>query len=205
MPKKPTVKAHRGFIHIPRRGRGPRRPPRFPGFPGFPRFPGIGGPRRPIRQPVRPPRGPLRPRGPRVDPSPDIRRDPKKLKDFMRRQREQQRRFDRQSTIRTNRELQARLRQGNLTPAQRKTLEEAMRRGELGGRGGSISPYQRQQLALARRRQREQQRLYDNFRRLRDEAFRRSTSAQRRAKGGAMVKPKDYVNPSSTIDRRKKK
>ena len=56
-----------------------------------------------------------------------------------------------------------------------------------------------------RRRQREQQRAADNFRRLRDIAFRRSASAQRRAKGGAMVKPKDYVNPSSTIDRRKKK
>ena len=158
MPKKPTVKAHRGFIHIPRRGRGPRRPPRFPGFPGFPRFPGfpgfprfpgIGGPRRPIRQPVRPPRGPIRqpveppkgpfrPKRPIGDPRPEIRRDPKKLKDFM-------------------------------------------------------------------RRQREQQRAADNFRRLRDAAFRRSTSAQRRAKGGAMVKPKDYVNPSSTIDRRKKK
>ena len=38
--KKSKVKAHRGFIHIPKR-RGPRRPPRFPG---------LGGPRRPIRR-----------------------------------------------------------------------------------------------------------------------------------------------------------
>ena len=124
MPKKPTVKAHRGFIHIPRRGENPRRPPRFPGFPGFPRFPGIGGPRRPIRQPypfpgfprrprpyppelikrpkikkprdlyrepVRPPRAMYRPKRPTGDPRPDIRRDPKKLRDFIRRQREQQR------------------------------------------------------------------------------------------------------------------
>ena len=191
MPKKPTVKAHRGFIHIPRRGRGPRRPPRFPGFPGFPgiggprrpprfpgfpgfpRFPGIGGPRRPIRQPVRPPRGPLRPRGPRVDPSPDIRRDPKKLKDFMRRQRERDRAFIR-------------------------------RRSAIDRNTGLMSTPQ-SAIDDLRRRQREQQRAADNFRRLRDIAFRRSTSAQRRAKGGAMVKPKDYVNPSSTIDRRKKK
>ena len=173
MPKKPTVKAHRGFIHIPRRGRGPRRPPRFPGFPGFPRFPGLGGPRRPIRQPVRPPRGPLRPRGPRVDPSFDIRRDPKKLKDFMRRQRERDRAFiRRRSTIDRNTGLMS-------TP--QSAIDDL------------------------RRRQREQQRVADNFRRIRDAAFRRSTSAQRRAKGGAMVKPKDYVNPSSTIDRRKKK
>ena len=38
--KKSKVKAHRGFIHIPKR-RGPRRPPRFPG---------LGGPRRVIRR-----------------------------------------------------------------------------------------------------------------------------------------------------------
>jgi hypothetical protein len=149
--KKPTTKAHRGFIHIPRRG----------------------GPRRPIRQPVRPPRGPLRPRGPRVDPSPDIRRDPKKLKDFMRRQRERDRAFIR-------------------------------RRSAIDRNTGLMSTPQ-SAIDDLRRRQREQQRAADNFRRLRDIAFRRSTSAQRRAKGGAMVKPKDYVNPSSTIDRRKKK
>jgi hypothetical protein len=117
--KKPTVKAHRGFAHVPLRGR--RRPPIQ---------------RRPVGDPPR--RRPMTPT----------------QRDALRRQQElARRRFNQQSTIRTNRGLRARLRQGNLTPAQRKTLEEAMRRGELGGRGGSISPYQRQQLALARRRQ----------------------------------------------------
>ena len=113
--KKPTVKAHRGFAHVPLKGR--RRP--------------VGDP--PRRRPMTPTQ-----------------------RDALRRQQElARRRFNQQSTIRTNRGLRARLRQGNLTPAQRKTLEEAMRRGELGGRGGSISPYQRQQLDLARRRQKE--------------------------------------------------
>ena len=90
--KKPTKKAHRGFIHIPRRG-GPRRPIRrnpvnLGNLGYFGRLQKgmqdllLGGGRRRIGQPVRPPRGPFRPRGPRVDPSPDIRRDPKKLRDF---------------------------------------------------------------------------------------------------------------------------
>ena len=126
--KKPTVKAHRGFAHVPLRGRG--RPLR--GFGGDPRRR-----RPPIQQPT----------GRRMTPA---------QRDALRRQQElARRRFDRQNTIRTNRELQARLRQGNLPPAQRKALQEAMRRGELGGRRGSISPYQRQQLALVRKRQQE--------------------------------------------------
>jgi hypothetical protein len=88
--KKSKVKAHRGFIHIPKR-RGPRRPPRFPG---------LGGPRRPIQQPVRPEsmrryndelrllrdfakaRGKTIPRFPTGNPPPSIRRDPRKMKEF---------------------------------------------------------------------------------------------------------------------------
>ena len=97
--KKSKVKAHRGFIHIPKR-RGPRRPPKLPRFPGFPRFPGIGGPRRPIQQPVMPEsirryndelrllrdfakaRGKTIPRFPTGTPPPSIRRDPRKMKEF---------------------------------------------------------------------------------------------------------------------------
>jgi hypothetical protein len=191
--KKPTTKAHRGFIHIPKRRRqirrrlpiqigpdgrpirfpgdffGPRRPPRFPGFPGFPRFPGIGGPRRPIRQPVRPPRGPFRPRGPRVDPSPDIRRDPKKLRDFIRRQRER----DRLRRI------------GAITP--RPTVPDRMPTRRPFTRGGRRISQFTQGLG-----------------RLGSSIFNRATRAQKRAKGGMAFKSKDYVNPSNTVDNKKK-
>tara|TARA_R100000234_G_scaffold115926_1_gene92389 strand:- start:223 stop:837 length:615 start_codon:yes stop_codon:yes gene_type:complete len=201
--KNPTVKAHRGFIHIPRRG-GPRRPIRpirrnpvnLGNLGYFGRLPKgmqdllLAGRRIPIRQPVRPPRGPRRPRGPRVDPSPDIRRDPKKLKDFMRRQRERDRRL---------RELENRRRRttGTPTPEQRALMK-------------------RQLDALARERGirkppkniadifREQQKAAKNFIRLRDIAFRRSASAQKRAKGGMSFKSKDYVNPSNIVDNKKK-
>ncbi len=201
--KKPTIKAHRGFIHIPRRRRrrqlrraqpiqiGPDgRPIRFPGFPGFPRFPGFGGPIRPIRQPVRPPRGPRRPRGPRVDPSPDIRRDPKKLRDFMRRQREREKRL---------RELANRRRRttGTPTPEQRALMNRQL--DALGRERGIRKPPKNIADIF-----REQEKAAKNFRRLRDMAFRRSASAQRRAKGGMAFKSKDYVNPSNIVDNKKK-
>jgi len=181
--KKPTTKAHRGFIHIPRRG-GPRRPPRFP---GFPRFPGIGGPRRPIRQPVRPPRGPFRPRGPRVDPSPDIRRDPKKLRDFIRRQRERDRRFFDRPTIPDR--LPPLRRRPPMTPEQKALLK-------------------RQLDAIARRRgirrNRRTPQITAGLGSLGSSIFNRATRAQRRAKGGMAFKSKDYVNPSNTVDNKKK-
>jgi len=240
--KKPTTKAHRGFIHIRKDpgigGRPRRRRPRFP----FGR--GRLGPAdepldrlgRPIRSPIQggrrrrdPNRNPLMGIRPfpgmnrlTVEPQP-IRRFPqmdrkqptpeqralmeRQLRDLANRRRREQRRFDRQSTRKTNKELQARLRKGNLTPAQRKTLEDAMRKGELGGRGGSISPYQREQLALARRRQRRQRRLPQmtaGLGSLGSSIFNRATRAQRRAKGGMAFKSKDYVNPSNTVDNKKK-
>ena len=193
--KKPTKKAHRGFIHIPRRG-GPRRPPRFPGFPGFPRFPGIGGPRRPIRQPVRPPRGPFRPRGPRVDPSPDIRRDPKKLRDFIRRQRERDRRFFTRPTVPDR--LPPRRPLIEITADQRALMERQLR--ELANRRrrttGTPTP--------ERRRRRRTPQITAGLGSLGSSIFNRATRAQRRAKGGMAFKSKDYVNPSNTVDNKKK-
>ena len=105
MPKKPTVKAHRGFIHIPRRGRGPRRPqPYPPELIRDPRLKPPRGPRRPPLQEIRPPnisqynaelrflrdiakqRGKTIPRFPTGTPSPTIRRDPQKMRAFRLRQ-----------------------------------------------------------------------------------------------------------------------
>ena len=203
--KKPTTKAHRGFIHIPRRGRPIRRrqpiqigpdgrPIRFPGFPGFPRFPGIGGPRRPIRQPVRPPRGPFRPRGPRVDPSPDIRRDPKKLRDFIRRQRERDRRFFDRPTVPDRLPLMP---TGNISPRNRALIERQLR--ELANRRrrrtGTPTP---------ERRRRRTPQITAGLGSLGSSIFNRAMSAQRRAKGGVIFKAKDYVNPSNTVDNKKK-
>ena len=201
--KKPTTKAHRGFIQIPRRG-GPRRPPRFPGVPGFPRFPGIGGPRRPIRQPVRPPRGPRRPRGPRVDPSPDIRRDPKKLRDFIRRQRERDR-LRRIGAITPRPTVPDRMpmmpnRRQDLTPQQRALMErqlraiEDRRRRVMGTR--TRRPFTRGGRRISQFKQ--------GLGRLGSSIFNRATRAQRRAKGGMAFKSKDYVNPSNTVDNKKK-
>ena len=189
MPKKPTVKAHRGFIHIPKRGGGGRRPPRFPGFPGFP------------RQPVRLPRGPFRPRGPRVDPSPDIRRDPKKLRDFIRRQRER----DRLRRIRgiTPRptipdRLPPRRPQIELTPDQRALMERQLR--ELANRRrrttGTPTP--------ERRRRKRTPQIAAGLGSLGSSIFNRAMRAQRRAKGGMAFKSKDYVNPSNVVDNKKK-
>ncbi len=192
MPKKPTVKAHRGFIHIPKRGGGGRRPPRFPGFPGFP------------RQPVRPPRGPFRPRGPRVDPSPDIRRDPKKLRDFIRRQRERDRlRRIRGITPRPtipDRLPPRRPQVGNieLTPDQRALMERQLR--ELANRRrrttGTPTP--------ERRRRKRTPQIAAGLGSLGSSIFNRAMRAQRRAKGGMAFKSKDYVNPSNVVDNKKK-
>jgi len=194
--KKPTVKAHRGFIHIPRRRRQLRRAqPIQIGPDGRPiRFPGFGGPIRPIRQPVRPPRGPRRPRGPRVDPSPDIRRDPKKLKDFMRRQRERDRLRERQLRELANRRRRT---TGTPTPEQRALMKRQL--DALATERGIRKPPRNIADIF-----REQEKAAKNFRRLRDMAFRRSASAQRRAKGGMTFKSKDYVNPSNIVDNKKK-
>ena len=231
--KKSKVKAHRGFIHIPRRDRRGRTMSPFL-FGRRRRDPNINPPsRRRRRDPNINPLIGIRPfpgmNRPAIEPQPirqlrelanKNRRQPtpeqralmeRQLRDLANRRRREQRRhadsFDRQSTRKTNKGLQARLRKGNLTPAQRKTLEDAMRKGELGGRGGSISPYQREQLALARRGERRQRRLPQlvaGLGSLDSSIFNRATRAQKRAKGGMIFKSKDYVNPSNIVDNKKK-
>jgi len=97
--KKSKVKAHRGFIHVPKRG-GPRRPVGDPRFQGDPRR----YPKRPPLQEIGPPsvrryndelrvlrdfakaRGKTIPKFPTGTPSPAIRRDPQKMKAFRLRQ-----------------------------------------------------------------------------------------------------------------------
>ena len=196
--KKPTTKAHRGFIHIPRRRRRQirRAQPIQIGPDGRPiRFPGFGGPRRPIRQPVRPPRGPRRPRGPRVDPSPDIRRDPKKLRDFMRRQRDRDRRFFDRPTVPDRLPLMPIRRQP--TAEQRALLERQLRELENRRRRTTGTP-------TPERRRRRTPQIAAGLGSLRSSIFNRAMRAQRRAKGGMSFKSKDYVNPSDIVDNKKK-
>ena len=175
--KKPTTKAHRGFIHIRKRGAGTRpRPPRDPfnpfrpRRPRIPRFPfgrGRLGPAdepldrlgRPIRSPIQ--GGRRRPLGirPTVEPQP-IRRFP------------QYGRMDRRQP----------------TSEQRALMERQLR-------------------ALANRRNRRRRRtpqITAGLGSLGSSIFNRATRAQRRAKGGMAFKSKDYVNPSNTVDNKKK-
>ena len=186
--KKPTTKAHRGFIHIRKRGAGTRpRPPRDPFNPFRPRR------RRPIGDPF----NPFRPRKPRLrNPFGRGRLGPADEP------------LDRRgipipSPIQGGRRRPVRT--PRMTSEQRRALNPSQRR-----------LMQRQLRTIARERGREtppkdignilaqQQRAADNFRRLRDIAFRRSASAQRRAKGGMIFKSKDYVNPSNIVDNKKK-
>ena len=211
--KKPTVKAHRGFIHIPRRG-GPRRPIRprrrnpvnLGNLGYFGRLPKgmqdllLGG-----RRIVRPPRGPRRPRGPRVDPSPDIRRDPKKLRDFIRRQRERDRLrriksdgrpiFTPRPTIPDK--LPPRRPQIELTPDQRALMQRQLRELENRRRRTTGTPTPEQ-------RRRRTPQIAAGLGSLGSPIFNRAMRAQRRAKGGVIFKAKDYVNPSNTVDNKKK-
>ena len=218
--KKPTTKAHRGFIHIrkdpgiggrPRRRRpigdppprGRRRPPRDPFNPFRPRRPRL--PRFPFgRGRLGPADEPLGRRGrPTVEPQP-IRRFPqmpigrqptpderalteRQLRDLANRRRRE--------PVRTPRMTSEQRRA--LSPSQRRLMQRQLRTMRRERRRGT--PERDIGNILAR-----QQRAADNFRRLRDIAFRRSISAQRRAKGGMIFKSKDYVNPSNTVDHKKK-
>ena len=168
--KKTPIKAHRGFVHIPKRGLGGgdkrrRRPPRDPFNPFKP------------RRPKNIPLIPLvaknqRPTTSDVQPAQRIVKRPTELvAPAQRMDTTSVRPATRMPTVGNNQKATVK---GQFTPQQRELMQR--------------------QLSAA-----------DNFKRLRDVAFRRSASAQRRAKGGVMVKTKDYVNPSSTMDKRKKK
>ena len=189
--KKPTTKAHRGFIHIPKRGGGRRRPPRDPfnpfrpRRPRIPRFPfgrGRLGPAdepldrrgRPIRSPIQ---GRRRRRDPNRNPLMGIRPFPGMNLPTVEPQ--PIRRFPQMPN-----------RRADLTPQQRALMERQLR-----------------DLANRRRRQRRQRRLPQmtaGLGSLGSSIFNRATRAQRRAKGGMAFKSKDYVNPSNTVDNKKK-
>ena len=81
-------------------------------------------------------------------------------------------------------------RRADLTPQQRALMERQLR-----------------DLANRRRRQRRQRRLPQmtaGLGSLGSSIFNRATRAQRRAKGGMAFKSKDYVNPSNTVNNKKK-
>ena len=190
--KKPTTKAHRGFIHIrkdpgiggrPRRRRpigdppprGRRRPPRDPfnpfrpRRPRIPRFPFGRGRLGPADEPLdrlgRPIRSPIQ--GGRRRPlgiRPTV--EPQPIRRFP----------------------QMPNRRADLTPQQRALMERQLR-------------------ALANRRNRRRRRtpqITAGLGSLGSSIFNRATRAQRRAKGGMAFKSKDYVNPSNTVDNKKK-
>ena len=206
--KKPTTKAHRGFIHIPKRGGGGRRPPRDtfnpfrPRRPRRPRFPFGRGRLGPADEPLDRRGRPIRYlppiQGGRRRPSPFDRAIDTGIQPTP----EQRKLMERQLRELANRKRRT---TGTPTPQRRRALSPSQRR-----------LMQRQLKTVRRQRRRgtserdignilaEQQRAADNFRRLRDIAFRRSASAQRRAKGGMIFKSKDYVNPSNTVDNKKK-
>ena len=205
--KKTPIKAHRGFIHIRK----------DPGIGGRPRR------RRPIGDP--PPRGRRRP--PRNPLNPFRPRRPKNIPIL-------DRSIPKRPTTSDVRPAQ-RMDTTSVRPATRMPTQKATARSQFFKGANNPLTAQQNELVAKQMRQlmqrqlsaaskqnrintrrarppknmgailRGQQKAADNFKRLRDIAFRRSASAQRRAKGGVMVKPKNYVNPSSTIDKRKKK
>jgi len=202
--KKPTTKAHRGFIHIPKRGggrprrpigdpppRGRRRPPRDPFNPFRPRVPrfpfgrGRLGPAdepldrrgRPIPSPIQGGRRRL-PIGlrPTVEPQP-IRR-------------KKDRRFFDRPTVPDRLPLMPIRRQP--TAEQRALLERQLR---------AMATRTRRPFTRGGRRISQ---FTQGLGRLGSSIFNRATRAQRRAKGGMAFKSKDYVNPSNTVDNKKK-
>ena len=191
--KKPTTKAHRGFIHIrkdPGIGGRPRRrrPPRDPFNPFRPRRP----------RPPRDPFNPFRPRRPRIPRFPFGRGRLGPADEPLDRRGRPIRspiQGGRRRPVRTPRMTSEQRRA--LNPSQRRLMQRQLR--TIARERGRGTPPKDIGNILAR-----QQRAADNFRRLRDIAFRRSISAQRRAKGGMAFKSKDYVNPSNIMDNKKK-
>ena len=191
--KKPTTKAHRGFIHIRK----------DPGIGGRPRR------RRPIgdppprgrRRPPRDPFNPFRPRRPRIPRFP----------------------FGRgrlgpadEPLDRLGRPIRSPIQGGRRRPLGiRPTVEpQPIRRFPQYGRMDRRQPtseqralMERQLRALANRRNRRRRRtpqITAGLGSLGSSIFNRATRAQRRAKGGMAFKSKDYVNPSNTVDNKKK-
>jgi hypothetical protein len=190
--KKPTTKAHRGFIHIRKRGAGTRlRPPRDPFNPFRPRRP--RRPRFPFgRGRLGPADEPLDRRG-RPIPSPiqgGRRRLPIGLRPTVEPQpirRKKDRRFFDRPTI-----------PDRLPPLRRRPPMSPEEKALL----------KRQLDAIARRRgirrNRRAPEITAGLGSLSSSIFNRATRAQRRAKGGMAFKSKDYVNPSNTVDNKKK-
>jgi hypothetical protein len=184
--KKPTTKAHRGFIHIRKRGAGTRlRPPRDPFNPFRPRRPRV--PRFPFgRGRLGPADEPLDRRG-RPIPSP-IQGGRRRLPIGLRPTVEPQpiRRFPQMDRRQP-------------TPQQRALMERQLR--ELANRRrrttGTPTPQRR-------RRQRRLPQMVAGLGSLGNSIFNRAARAQRRAKGGMIFKSKDYVNPSNIVDNKKK-
>ena len=202
--KKPTTKAHRGFIHIrkdpgiggrPRRRRpigdpppiGRRRPPRDPFNPFRPRRPRI--PRFPFG------RGRL---GPADEPLDRLGRPIR-------------------SPIQGGRRRRPRLPIGirpypgmNLPTVEPQPIRRFPQYGRMDRRQPTSEQralMERQLRALANRRNRRRRRtpqITAGLGSLGSSIFNRATRAQRRAKGGMAFKSKDYVNPSNTVDNKKK-
>jgi hypothetical protein len=200
--KKPTTKAHRGFIHIPKRGGGRPQIPRNPFRPRRPRRP-IGDPFNPFR-----PRRPRIPRFPfgrgRLGPAdePLDRRGrpiPSPIQGGRRRPRTDPRGVpigirptvpDRLPLMPTGKSA--------LDPRNRALMERQLR--ELANRRrrttGTPTPQ--------RRRRRKTPQITAGLGSLGSSIFNRAARAQRRAKGGMVFKSKDYVNPSNITDNKKK-
>ena len=172
--KKPTTKAHRGFIHIRKRGEGTRpRPPRDPFRPRIPRDP--FNPFRP-RRPIFPfGRGPFtdRPfRRPRLGPADE-------------------------PLDRLGRPIRSPIQGGR---RRRPRLPIGIRPYP----GMNLPTVEPQPIRRRRRRQRRLPQMVAGLGSLDSSIFNRAARAQRRAKGGMAFKSKDYVNPSNTVDNKKK-
>ena len=208
--KKTPIKAHRGFVHIPKRGLGGgdkrrRRPPRDPFNPFKPRrpknIPLVAKNQRPTTSDVQPAQRIAKiPTTSDVQPAQRIAKRPTELVAPAERVAPAQRvdttsvrPATRMPTVGNNQLAEKQMRE-----LMQRQLSAASKQNRTNT--GRARPPKNMGAML-----RGQQRAADNFKRLRDIAFRRSASAQRRAKGGVMVKTKDYVNPSSTMDKRKKK
>jgi len=196
--KKPTTKAHRGFIHMrkpagPADGRPRRRRQLRRGQPIQ-----IGPDGRPIRRP-RDPFNPFRPRRPRIPRFP----------------------FGRgrlgpadEPLDRRGRPIRSPLEGGRKIPflGIRPTVEPQpirKRRRPTGTPTPEQRALMKRQLdALANRGNRRARKgplqFTQGLGRLGSSIFNRATRAQRRAKGGMIFKSKDYVNPSNTVDNKKK-
>tara|TARA_R100000005_G_C4919423_1_gene153382 strand:- start:16 stop:588 length:573 start_codon:yes stop_codon:yes gene_type:complete len=187
--KKPTTKAHRGFIHIRKRGAGTRPRRRRPRIPRFPFGRGRLGPAdepldrrgRPIRSPIQGGRRRL-PIGIRPYPGMNLPTvEPQPIR------RKKDRRFFDRPTVPDR--LPPLRRRPPMSPEEKALLKRQL--DEVARRRGI-------------RRNRRTPQITAGLGSLGSSIFNRATRAQRRAKGGMIFKSKDYVNPSNTVDNKKK-